>query len=849
MQEEAMNRALSLSVSSIAILALSTALSSSAEAHRTGFKSPSPGMHFTEGQPLVVYADLLDDREWKGLIVCPNGQTVANKQPPPDYSAPRVAQCSGGATPTGWPQFQVLVDGAPQADTLTGLMTVPNTISFDHNGNDSPIDLFPFSVKGVRAGTHQVVIRGFFSADAVTIATVDSPPVTVVVDPAPAKTVVQLNATTATGTINWNNVIVVGNGNAVTASGPLVIKNSLVTGISGFTGTVSSIDIEGSTFEDVGNMTLSVGSGSATILNNEWRANNRLTFAPDNPSVPFIFNFNGSGSAQKTFQGNRVGAGQLGFTGSNWLIGGDTDAAGNVIIGPRGVLNCGISNSVVRGNYDHHVYSPGMWSQGFNFSFINSGANVLIEHNFIRDASWPVQNLVGEFRYNVIFGYGHTWLRTAASGTSIHHNLWVPGGNDEVFNGFQDYLGETGLTVYNNTFDGGGTTASFAGPFLAMTGGSQVRSFRNNLITFASNMLNSNPGVTAIQGGASSYLYADYNSFYSPDNSNKTNYDFSPAGAHDVSGTGALGVANGQLSATPFAGARVTADDTKNIERTIEGVIDESAVWQGMQGISRVLAIFRERYTPKAGSPVIDRGDPQDNDSQGRKADIGAIDSNGHDQDKLGKFGTPPSETVPPTVALTAPSAGATLTGTATVSATAMDNAGGSGVVLVQFLVDGGVVAQSASSPYTATFNSAGFVNGSHAFSARAWDAAGNTALSPVVTATTMNMTMVVLPPPPGMGGAGGSSSVPGTGGSSGGAGGQTGSAGAKGQMAGNTGSNNGVGGTRGVGGNGSGEKTGGVSGGCGCSAGQGPADGTASAISLALLIGLVIRRRSRRGS
>jgi MYXO-CTERM domain-containing protein len=844
-----MNRALSLSASSIAMLALSTALSSSAEAHRTGFKSPSAGMHFTEGQPLVVYADLLDDREWKGLIVCPNGQTVSNKDPPPDYSAPRVAQCSGGATPTGWPQYQVLVDGAPQTDTLTGLMTVPNTISFDHNGNDSPIDLFPFSVKGVAAGTHQVVIRGFFSADAVTIATVDSPPLSVVVDPAPAKTVVQLNATTAKGTINWNNVIVVGNGNAVVASGALVIKNSLVTGISGFTGTVSSIDIEGSTFEDVGNMTIGVGAGTATILNNEWRANNRLAFVPDNPSVPFIFNFSGSGSAQKTFQGNRIGAGQLGFTGSNWLIGGDTDAAGNVIIGPRGVLNCGISNSVVRGNYDHHVYSPGMWSQGYNFSFINSGANVLIEHNFIRDSSWPLQNLVGEFRYNVVYGAGHTWLRTAASGTSIHHNLWTTGGVDEVFNGFQDYLGETGLNVYNNTFDGGGTTASFAAPFLAMTGGSQVLSFRNNLVTFANNMLNSSPGVTAIQGGASSYLYADYNSFYSPDNSTKINYDFSPAGAHDVSGTGMLGVLNGQLAATPFAGARVTADDSKNIERTIEGVIDESAVWQGMQGISRVLAIFRERYTPKAGSPIIDRGDPQDNDSQGRKADIGAIDSNGHDQDKLGKFGTPPSETVPPTVTLTAPSAGATLTGTATVSATAMDNAGGSGVVLVQFLVDGGVVAQTATSPYTATFNSAGFVNGSHAFSARAWDAAGNTALSAVVMATTMNMKMVVLPPPPGTGGAGGPTT--GTGGTSGMAGqtgtaGQTGSAGAKGQMAGNSG-NNGLGGNSGGGGNGTGEKAGGVSGGCGCSAGQGPAGGSATAVSLAALVGLVIRRRSRR--
>jgi MYXO-CTERM domain-containing protein len=489
-----------------------------------------------------------------------------------------------------------------------------------------------------------------------------------------------------------------------------------------------------------------------------------------------------------------------------------------------------------------------MWSQGYNFSFINSGANVLIEHNFIRDSSWPVQNLVGEFRYNVVFGFGHTWIRTSASGTSIHHNLWVPNGSGDVFNGFQDYLGETGLNIYNNTFDGGGTTAAFFGPFLAMTGGSQVLSFRNNLVTFGNNMLNSSPGATAIQGGASSYLYADYNSFYSPDNSNKTNYDFSPAGAHDVSGTGMLGVVNGQLSATPFAGARVGVDESKNIEGTIDGVIDEGAVWQGMQGISRVLAIFRERYMPKAGSPIIDRGDPQDNDSQGRKADIGAIDSNGHDQDKLGKFGTPPSETVPPTVTLTAPSAGATLTGTATVSATATDNAGGSGVVLVQFLVDGGVVAQTATSPYTATFNSAGFVNGSHAFSARAWDAAGNTALSSVVMATTMNMKMVVLPPPPGTGGAGG----PGTGGSSGtagqtGSGGQTGSAGAKGQMAGNSG-NNGLGGSSGGGGNGTGEKAGGVSGGCGCSAGQGPAGTSATIVSLAALIGLAIRRRSRRG-
>src|SRR5262249_6668115 len=148
---------------------------------------------------------------------------------------------------------------------------------------------------------------------------------------------------------------------------------------------------------------------------------------------------------------------------------------------------------------------------------------------------------------------------------------------------------------------------------------------------------------------------------------------------------------------------------------------------------------FRARYAPKAGSPIIDAGDPQDNDSQGRQADIGAIDADGHDQDKLGKFGTPPTDMVAPTVTLTAPSGGDTMTGTAMVSATAMDDAGGSGIVLVQFQADGATVAQIAKSPYATTFNSATVANGTHAFTAKAWDAAGNFAVSAPVMAKTMN--------------------------------------------------------------------------------------------------------------
>src|SRR4051812_25718057 len=91
------------------------------------------------------------------------------------------------------------------------------------------------------------------------------------------------------------------------------------------------------------------------------------------------------------------------------------------------------------------------------------------------------------------------------------------------------------LSIYNNTFDGGGAASGdFSGPTIDMFGGSQVASFRNNLVTFSRNMNNDNPGAARVTGGENAYAYADYNAFFSPDNQNKTNYDFAGAGAHDV---------------------------------------------------------------------------------------------------------------------------------------------------------------------------------------------------------------------------------------------------------------------------------------------------------------------------
>jgi hypothetical protein len=88
---------------------------------------------------------------------------------------------------------------------------------------------------------------------------------------------------------------------------------------------------------------------------------------------------------------------------------------------------------------------------------------------------------------------------------------------------------------------------------------------------------------------------------------------------------------------------------------------------------------------------------------------------------------TPPSDTTPPTVSITAPKAGATLTGTTTITLSASDT--GTGVAGVQLQIDGIPFGTAATaSPYTFTLNTAKFANGTHSLTASASDFANNTA-------------------------------------------------------------------------------------------------------------------------
>lgn len=95
-------------------------------------------------------------------------------------------------------------------------------------------------------------------------------------------------------------------------------------------------------------------------------------------------------------------------------------------------------------------------------------------------------------------------------------------------------------------------------------------------------------------------------------------------------------------------------------------------------------------------------------------------------------------DTTPPTASITSPAAGATVSGTASIQATASDNVG---VTRVDFLVDGTVLSSDTTSPYSASWNTNGAANGTHSLTVRAFDAANNQKTSAAVSVTVNNGT------------------------------------------------------------------------------------------------------------
>jgi beta-lactamase superfamily II metal-dependent hydrolase len=99
-------------------------------------------------------------------------------------------------------------------------------------------------------------------------------------------------------------------------------------------------------------------------------------------------------------------------------------------------------------------------------------------------------------------------------------------------------------------------------------------------------------------------------------------------------------------------------------------------------------------------------------------------------------------DTEAPLTAITAPGAGATVSGTVSVTASASDNVG---VTSVEFYLDNVLQSTDTTSPYSWSWNTTTATNASHSLTSKAYDAASNVGTSSVVSVTVNNTT----PPPP----------------------------------------------------------------------------------------------------
>lgn len=99
--------------------------------------------------------------------------------------------------------------------------------------------------------------------------------------------------------------------------------------------------------------------------------------------------------------------------------------------------------------------------------------------------------------------------------------------------------------------------------------------------------------------------------------------------------------------------------------------------------------------------------------------------------------GGPIADVAAPSVAISAPAANATVSGTYSVTASASDNVG---VSKVEFYLNGALQASDTTTPYLFSWNTATVANGSYSLSVKAYDAAGNVGQSAALTVNVNNV-------------------------------------------------------------------------------------------------------------
>jgi hypothetical protein len=462
-------------------------------------------------------------------------------------------------------------------------------------------------------GTHSVLARAIYGSNPGPAATLDSPPVTIAVE-APSAYAQVVNMTgdmTLAQAASWigsasARIRVNGNGHRIHDAGSSTAVNwqyvdfhdlgdPVDTSVPGIDiATSGDITIQNCRFDSSNPLKFAMsGSSAANVRGNLWRSNMRQPIGQgpgyEGDSYGAVA-FSGKSSGPSVFAGNNLGAGWVDWKDvSNWTVGGDADADGNVAIGPRvgfffDFNSGGQSTNVrIRGNFTHHVYYGG-WSQGSNYE-LGGNADLIAEHNVLVGSSWTARGVGGEVRYNLFLQGGEDWVWMDHPNGYLHHNVFV--GGDLNRSGVYAIYGNAGIRVLNNTFDGMNSSQELNAVLLS----SGAETVSSNIF------LNLPVTPVSVTGGA---MTADYNLFW---NSGSPSYGDSRAPAHDAH--------SDPLLASPASFAYE---------------FNERAVWQRSLSAREILAAYRARYTPDAGSPALGQGDPS---VFGAGNAIGAIGASG----------------------------------------------------------------------------------------------------------------------------------------------------------------------------------------------------------------------------
>ena len=526
---------------------------------------------------------------------------------------------------------------ASQVDFYLGTMMVGSATVTDAG----PIDMYNVDATNVPAGTYEISARAHIGSSIIESQHI---PVTVIDVPTTSGPTMNLTSDLVlsgstnldiNGTTGNRALITSSNGSRIRSaanwSGHLSIQNAdiiglgsmAVPGIEVTTTSSAGITVTNSVFDRTGPPSFTANGSAPIVFTGNTVQPNIMVKVNDEAdygdgSQPSLLFQGPSTATNNVFQGNNIGISFVRFSRTNnWLIGGNTDAAGNIFIGVRAGMDFEqASNITVRGNFSYHRYPYG-WSQGQNFFWDGSGQNVLAEHNVFRGGSWMIQGFSGEFRYNLLIDNNEAFVRGGRSGSSYHHNVFVNVGWNRPYYPSCG-IRSSGGNFYNNTVDAGGKKLAWVdASFIANTDSAsfQLTSVRNSVFTgFAYERK-----VPVIAAAAAST--ADYNCFYNPDTTMATAYGTSGLGGHDCGGA---------AGANPmFAQARV-----------IPFPIGDGDVWLRKVTVSQILSLYRSIYTPMSSSPLIDAGDPRDDTGGTRNTDIGAIGAGApHPDDLFGRFG------------------------------------------------------------------------------------------------------------------------------------------------------------------------------------------------------------------